>query len=69
MNGRRLAWLTGLMAGATVAAALIPIFPHYFYHWDEVQLRLGVDAFDLTWHRPHAPGYYVYEPQSGVRSG
>ena len=47
-------------AGAVALAALVPLFPHYFVHWDEVQLRLAVERVDLVWHQPHAPGYYVY---------
>ena len=59
-HDRRVARAAALATAAALVAALVPLFPRYFVHWDEVQLRLAVERVDLVWHQPHAPGYYVY---------
>ena len=62
-----------------VVAALSALFPEYVYHWDEVQLTLGLESFDPRSHQPHPPGYYLFivfgrllrpfvvEPESALR--
>jgi hypothetical protein len=36
------------------------LFPDYLFHWDEVQLTLGLERFDPRSHQPHPPGYYLF---------
>jgi hypothetical protein len=36
------------------------LFPEYVFHWDEVQLTLGLERFDPRSHQPHPPGYYLF---------
>ena len=55
-------------------------FPEYVFHWDEVQLTLGLERFDPRSHQPHPPGYYLFivfgrllrpfvvEPESALRA-
>jgi hypothetical protein len=57
---RRIAWTAPLVAAALVFAVLLYEAPEYLYHWDEIQLSLGVERFDPAWHQPHPPGYYLF---------
>ncbi|TVP45616.1 MAG: hypothetical protein EA350_08715 [Gemmatimonadales bacterium] len=55
-------------APAGIAAALfvaflvmrLPFRGEFLINWDSVQFALGVEAFDLTAHQPHPPGYIGY---------
>jgi hypothetical protein len=49
-----------LVAGALVAVLLGYLRPTYMEHWDEIQLALGLEHFDLASHHPHPPGYYLF---------
>jgi len=42
------------------AVAFVALFPDYLFHWDEVQLTLGLERFDPRSHQPHPPGYYLF---------
>jgi hypothetical protein len=57
-------WLPRILPGAlailVVLILLGTFFPKYVFHWDEVQLTLGLEQFDLRSHQPHAPGYYLF---------
>jgi len=43
-----------------VLALARAFFPDYVFHWDEVQLTLALERFDLRSHQPHPPGYYLF---------
>ena len=49
-----------VLGGTLVLAALGWLAPRYVYHWDEVQLTLAIRHFDLAWHHPQPPGYYLF---------
>jgi hypothetical protein len=55
-----IAWMAPPVVAALVFAVLLHESPEYLYHWDEVQLSLGVERFDPAWHQPHPPGYYLF---------
>jgi len=46
-----------MLAAVVVFGAL---YPDYVFHWDEVQLTLGLAQFDPRSHQPHPPGYYLF---------
>ncbi len=52
--------LAAAAVSVLVLSTLVALHPRLLYHWDEIQLHLGVEQFDLTWHHPHPPGYYVF---------
>jgi hypothetical protein len=50
------------VAGASCATAIVLLLqrPQYLQHWDEIQLELARASFNLQWHQPHPPGYYLF---------
>ena len=55
-----IAWMAPPVVAALVFAVLLHESPEFLYHWDEVQLSLGIERFDPAWHQPHPPGYYLF---------
>jgi len=62
-NNRRSLWkerAAVMGAAAGMAVLLASLRPDYMEHWDEIQLALGLEHFDLASHHPHPPGYYLF---------
>jgi hypothetical protein len=49
-----------ILGSGLVMLLLASLRPDYMEHWDEIQLTLGLDRFDLISHHPHPPGYYLF---------
>lgn len=48
------------IAGVLATVICFALGPGYLEHWDEIQLRFGMERFDLAWHQPHPPGYVLF---------
>ncbi len=61
---RRLAGLgarwTALLLVAGFTLVRLPFRSRFLVNWDAVNFALGMQAFDLGHHQPHAPGYIGY---------
>ncbi|OGF59540.1 MAG: hypothetical protein A2Y62_03580 [Candidatus Fischerbacteria bacterium RBG_13_37_8] len=64
------AWRWGIIVLAALFCIIVLLLlaPKYFRHWDEIQLRLAINSFDLKVGHPHPPGYYLYVVLSSLAS-
>jgi hypothetical protein len=64
MNGnKQFALRDWAMVGVFFVAGLLsraPFRSQLAYHWDSVQLVLGVREYNVVLSQPHAPGYFLY---------
>jgi hypothetical protein len=51
-------WTTALFV--VTLALRVPFRSELAYHWDSVQLALGVREYNVVLSQPHAPGYFLY---------
>lgn len=58
-NRSRERWITFALF-VVFAVIRLPFRSEFLVNWDAVNFALGIEAFDLGHHQPHAPGYIGY---------
>jgi len=41
-------------------ATRLPFIAKYLFNWDSGQFALALDVFNISFHQPHPPGYFLY---------
>lgn len=53
-------WLTLALLFVVFTVVRLPFRSAFLVNWDAVNFALGIEAYDLGHHQPHAPGYIGY---------